>query len=257
MSSSYLDIIRRYYPTADYSELLGRELIKYLELQGYQPNQVMTANSICSDDINAMQFPHSVKGLLGPFNMGGLDGFPFTGLTGVNAFAHHMPDDGALLIFYAPHIGISKKGEPGLVRRIGQHHDSACCGAAKAAIDKIKTVSDEYPEITELDYQQDTIIRLFYRYRESILSAPHPIIAATEVMYNAIDERINLLIELSASTFKGKHLVLAGGIFINVDDGDQSCVVYKKLETINLLTKEKKDHLQGFTGWFNKKHGSH
>jgi hypothetical protein len=259
MPHTYLNIIRNYYPNANYSEVLGKELIEYLAEQGFDPGQIMLANSICSDDINAMQFPHSVKGLLGPFFLGGLNGFPFTGLTGVQAFAHHMPDDGGLLIFYAPHIGISihdhPKGKPGWVRRNGQHHDSTCCGAAMAAIEKIKGDITLYPGITELDYQEDTIVRLFYDHKEKILNAGYPIMAATDVMLKAIEERINLLIETSYKEFSGKYLLLVGGIFINVDEveGAQSCVAFSKIETINLHTKERKNHLPQFTGWFNKK----
>lgn len=258
---SYLPIIRNYYPAANHSDFLGQQLINYLKDQGYQPDQVMTANSICSDDINAMQFPHSVKDLLGPFNMGGLDGFPFTGLTGVKAFAHHMPDNGALLIFYAPHIGISihdhPQGKPGLVRRKGQHHDSACCGAAAGAIERIREINQQYPDITELDYQEDTIIRLFYSHKEEILHARYPIITATDVMYHAIKERIKILIEKAAAEFRGKYLVLVGGIFINVDDGARSCAEYRNFETLDLHTMVKQDHLQDFGSWLAAKKNHH
>ena len=48
--------------------------------------------------------------LLGPFKMGGLNGFPFTGLTGMSAFSSHVPDNGAVLIFYGP-ILVSQKKE--------------------------------------------------------------------------------------------------------------------------------------------------
>jgi hypothetical protein len=256
LSQSYLHIIQNYYPKANYSELLGKELIAYLKKMGYDPDEVMTANSICSDDISAMQFPHSVKHLLGPFNLGGLNGFPFTGITGVKAFAHHMPKDGALLIFYAPHIGISihdhPEGVPGKVMRKGQDHNSDCCGAAKEAIHRIEKMVALYPENTELDYQEDTIERIFYEYKEQILSAKYPIMAATEVMYYAIRKRISLLIEKTIAEFKGKLLILAGGIFINVDYGAKSCAEYKNLEEIDLKTKIKKDHINDFMAFLKK-----
>ena len=49
--------------------------------------------------------------------MGGLDGFPFTGLTGMGAFASHVPDDGAVFVYYGPHIGITKDGVIGEIHR--------------------------------------------------------------------------------------------------------------------------------------------
>lgn len=243
MSLSYLNIIRSYYPTAFYAETLENEILEYLKRAGFAPEEVMTANSVCSDDINAMQFPITESGLLGPFYLGGLDGFPFTGLTGMQAFAHHMPEEGALLIYFGPHIGITAKGAIGKVRRIGQDHDSDCCGAAQAALKKI---NDQPQNPTLLDYQEDTIVTLFQMHKKRIETAIDPIQEATEVMYEAIRERIHLLIDHSRDTFKGKHLILIGSIFINVDEGSEACVDQRSFQTINLRTNEVTNHLEKF-----------
>jgi len=244
MPHSYLHTIRSYYPNADYAGTLQDELLAYLKMIGFKPEEVMTANSICSDDINAMQFPITNTGLLGPFYLGGLDGFPFTGLTGVQAFAHHMPKEGALLIYYGPHIGITKEGVIGKVLRDGQDHESNCCGAAQAALDQINNRPQE-PSL--LDYQQDTIVQLFQKNKERIEDDPYPIQEATEVMFDAIEERLHLLIAKSRAEFNGKYLILVGSIFINVDEGSDSCIVYKGFKTTNLHTMEEKDHLAAFT----------
>ncbi|MCK9635069.1 hypothetical protein V3O24_16335 [Methylobacter sp. Wu8] len=249
MNNSYLKTIRKYYPNAIYSEIFGKLVIEYLKQIGFNPDEVMTANSICSDDINAMQFSISDSGLLGPFYLGGLDGFPFTGLTGIQAFAHHMPEDGALLIFYGPHIGITKEGKIGKVVRRGQDHESNCCGAAQAALDKI---NDKPQEPSLLDYQEDTIVQLFQQNKVRIEDEPYPIQEATEVMYEAVQERIHLLITKSKDEFVGKYLILIGSIFINVDEGADSCITYKEFRTINLDTNEEKDHLKGFVTYLAK-----
>ena len=243
MNNSYLETIRDYYPNANYSEILGKELLAFLEEIGFNPEEVMTANCICSDDINAMQFPITNTGLLGPFYLGGLDGFPFTGLTGVQAFAHHMPENGALLIYYGPHIGITEKGEIGKVLRDGQDHQSNCCGAAQAALGKI---NDKPQELSLLDYQEDTIVQLFQKNKVRIEDTPFPIQEATEVMFEAIEQRLDLLIAQSKEEFKGKYLILVGTIFINVDTGADSCVAYRRFKVRNLHTNEEKDHLVGF-----------
>jgi hypothetical protein len=39
----------------------------------------MLADSVCSDDLNIIQYPARTQEFLGPFKMGGLDGFPFIG----------------------------------------------------------------------------------------------------------------------------------------------------------------------------------
>lgn len=243
MSRSYLDTIRNYYPIANYAEILGKEVLEYLRQIGFEPEEVMTANSICSDDINAMQFPISDSGLLGPFYLGGLDGFPFTGLTGMQAFAHHMPENGALLIYYGPHIGITAQGVIGKVLRVGQDHDSDCCGAAQGALKKI---NDLPQRTTLLDYQEDTIVDLFQANKRRIEAARYPIQEATEVMYDATRERIRLLIDHSRETFRGKYLIVIGAIYINVDEGSKACTAYRSFDTIDLKTHKVTNHLDKF-----------
>ncbi|MES2556919.1 MAG: hypothetical protein V4604_12255 [Bacteroidota bacterium] len=243
MSQSYLQTIRSYYPKAFYAGTLEKEILEYLKRVGFKPGEVMAANSVCSDDVNAMQFSITDTGLLGPFYLGGLDGFPFTGLTGIQAFAHHMPEEGALLIYFGPHIGITEKGGIGKIRRIGQDHDSDCCGAAQAALKKL---NDQPKPPTLLDYQQDNIVTLFQMHKQRIETAIDPIQEATEVMYEAIAERIHLLIDHSRDTFKGKHAILIGSVFINVDEGSEACVDQRLFQTINLKTGEVVSHKEKF-----------
>jgi len=94
----------------------------------------MLADSIWSDDVNSIQYPARALDSLGPFKMVGLDGLPFTGLTGMGAFASHVPDEDAVLIYYGPHIGITKDDKFVEIHCIGQTKNTGCCGAAKGAV---------------------------------------------------------------------------------------------------------------------------
>ena len=133
-----LEIIRNHYPNAITTIDSVNRLIDFVEENlDLEPMQVMLADSICSDDVNSIQYPARVQEFLGPFKMGGLDGFPFTGLTGMGAFASHVPDEGAVFIYYGPHIGITKTGTIGEIHRFGQSKNSSCCGAAKGALNKL------------------------------------------------------------------------------------------------------------------------
>ena len=58
--------------------------------------------------------------------MGGLAGFPFGGVTGFGAMAHHIPDNGSCLVVYGPHVGIDSRGIVGTVERRGRKHGGAC-----------------------------------------------------------------------------------------------------------------------------------
>jgi Limiting CO2-inducible proteins B/C beta carbonyic anhydrases len=138
MNNEHLNTVRKWYPRALTSIDTVNRLLDTIEKHlGLKPHQLMHADSMCCDDVNAIQYPPRAYEMLGPFHLGGLDGFPFAGITGMNAFAHHVPENGAVIIFYAPHIGITKDGTIGEISRIGQSKNSACCGAAKGALNKL------------------------------------------------------------------------------------------------------------------------
>lgn len=122
-----LAVIHKWYPKAITTIDSVNKIIDFVEYElDLEPKQVMLADSICSDDVNSIQYPARTQEFLGPFKMGGLDGFPFTGLTGMGAFASHVPDDGAVFVYYGPHIGITKDGVIGEIHRLGQSKNSGC-----------------------------------------------------------------------------------------------------------------------------------
>jgi hypothetical protein len=235
-----LRVVRTHFPNAlTTSETVHRILDLIHDQLNINPNQIMLADSICSDDVNTMEYPQRAYEMLGPFKMGGLNGFPFTGLTGMSAFANHVPEDGAVFIYYAPHIGITKQGIAGEINRVGQHKPSSCCGAAKAALTKLLNGSIQEGMISELDYQQNTIEQIFHRQEDRILTSSNPLIEATHVMYEAINERINLLV--SKTEYPCKYLVLMGGILINGDYDMGSFNACQRFEIIDLRARKSTD----------------
>ncbi|MES2558129.1 MAG: hypothetical protein V4590_00195 [Bacteroidota bacterium] len=241
-----LSIIRSYYPNAITTIDSVNKLIDFVEDKlDLEPSQIMQADSICSDDVNSIQYPARSHEFLGPFKMGGLDGFPFTGLTGMGAFASHVPDEGAVFIYYGPHIGISKNGTIGEINRFGQQHNTACCGAAKGALHKLIHNEIAAGAITELDYQMNTIEQILYKQKNRILNASNQIYEATEVIYEAIDERINELV--SQTHYHCKYVILMGAILINSDTDMGSYTSTKRFDVIDLTTGERETLLPLFT----------
>jgi Limiting CO2-inducible proteins B/C beta carbonyic anhydrases len=237
-----LAIIRQYYPTAITTIDSVNRLIDFVEEQlDLEPSQIMLADSICSDDVNSIQYPARAHEFLGPFKMGGLDGFPFTGLTGMGAFASHVPDDGAVFIYYGPHIGISKNGVIGEINRFGQSKNTGCCGAAKGALGKLLNNQVTAGNITELDYQMNTIEQILYNQKERILSAANHLYEATEVIYEAIDTRINELVE--KTKYNCKYVILVGAVLINSDTDMGSFTASKRFDVIDLKTGKRNDYL--------------
>lgn len=230
-----LDAIRSRYPNALSTGDTVDALLDLMEHRlGIEPGQIMLADSICSDDLNIIEYPKRAYEMLGPFKLGGLDGFPFAGLTGMGAFAHHVPSDGAVFVFHGPHIGVSKEGDTGRILRPGQARHSPCCGAIRSAIDKMMTSGIVPGEITDLDYQQNTIEQILLPHRDRIVGARCAVAESTEVMYAAIEERIDILV--SRTKYPCRYLVIMGGVLINSDYDVGSFCSLRRLICIDMVT---------------------
>lgn len=240
-----LSIIRTWYPNAITTIDSVNKFIDYVEWElDLEPAHIMLADSICSDDVNSIQYPSRTREFLGPFKMGGLDGYPFTGLTGMGAFASHVPDEGAVFIYYGPHIGITKTGTIGEIQRFGQHKNSGCCGAAKGALSKLLKNQITEGHITEMDYQMNTIEQILLKQKDRVMNAATPIHEATEVIYEAIDQRINELVE--KTNYNCKYVILMGAILINSDSDMGSYSSTKRFDIIDLTTKERQNLIDRF-----------
>ncbi|MEP7276485.1 MAG: hypothetical protein ABI812_09035 [Betaproteobacteria bacterium] len=242
-----LAVVRNRYPNAlSTADTVDRLLDLMRTRLGVTPGRIVLGDSICSDDLNAIEYPPRAYEMLGPFKLGGLDGFPFAGLTGMGAFAHHVPADGAVFLFHGPHIGISKAGETGVLLRPGQSHPSACCGAVSAAIAKLIAGNVAAGEITELDYQQNTIEQILLPHRARIADAASPVVEATEIMYAAIEARIDAL--AARTTYPCRHLVVMGGVLINSDFDAGSFCCFRRLVHIDQESGKRDDWLPSLVG---------
>lgn len=235
-----MEAITRFYPRAvKVSDFISRCYRLLREGYSLEPRKVLVAQSNCSDDINSIQYPQGVRQTLGPFNLGGLGGYPFCGLTGMNAFAHHVPSDGAAVIYYDPHIGIGKTGTPGTILRVGQAHHTFCCGAVIKALLSV-TTGNRLPE-NPLDYQELLLERLLLRSADRIQNAANELIEAVDVIYEAIGASIDQLI--AETHFTGKYLFVFGGITVNGDLDAESYIEPRRFDVHNLQTREKTSEL--------------
>lgn len=240
-----LALVRAHYPTAITTADAVERFVDMVEEDfDLEARYIMLADSICADDVNTIQYPTAASEFLGPFKMGGLDGFPFTGLTGMNAFAHHVPDKGAVFVYYGPHIGISAKGRVGEINRIGMADASGCCGAAKGALGKLLDGKIEHGHVTDLDYQMNTIEQILLAGEARIRAAAIPLKEATEVIYEAIDRRIEQLV--AATDYPCRYVFLMGAILINSDPDVGSFSATRKFVVIDKKKGERTDLLGRF-----------
>lgn len=230
MLEAALQTIRTIYPEARTTHETVTRMLAVLKSElGLAPQQVMHADSICSDDLNSIEYPKEAYEMLGPFKLGG----------GMGAFAHHVPEDGAVFVFHAPHIGITKQGTLGETLRPGQSAASACCGAARGALAKLERGELIEGAIDELDYQQNTLEQILLRERERVLGASDRIHASTEVLYEAIEKRIDVL--AGRTKYPCKHVVIMGGILINGDHDVGSFCDVRRLVHVDVATGNRTD----------------
>jgi hypothetical protein len=163
----------------------------------------------------------------------------------MGAFASHVPDEGAVFIYYGPHIGITKNGTIGEIHRFGQSRNSGCCGAAKGELGKLTNNQIIAGNVTDLDYQMNIIEQILLNEKARILNAQTPLYEATEVMYESIDIRINELVD--KTSYNCKYVILVGAILINSDSDMGSFTEVRRFDVIDLASNARKNHLEYMT----------
>ena len=196
---------------------------------GIVTSRLLMAISVCSDE-NINSIRDSFHVVNGPFFLGGLAGFPHTGLTGMTAFAHHVPDTGVPIILYGPHIGVSATGELGKMRRYQQKHDSGSCGALLLALNRIKegAVADS----RDHDGQQLHLEHTLEKEKDQIIGSDNELKAITEAAYTDIDHQIRQILSATKNEFPTKMAVLLGAILINTDHGVDDFLDIRRFEVV-------------------------
>jgi hypothetical protein len=151
------------FPTAILAGDLDKVIANTLRSRGFTPANTLFGHSVCSDEVNnrkEQMIPLMVNRWQEGFALGGLGGLPFVGKSGFGAYLHHVPDNGKLLIMFAPHVGIDAEGRVGGLQRVGQAKVSSACGAAigayKALQDKQEPPCDPPLVLESAKPEQDT-----------------------------------------------------------------------------------------------------
>ena len=190
-------------------------LLKYLKTKyGISSEQILLGASTCVDDIIYTKNFHAHPEIKGPFHLGGLAGLPFTGVSGLEAFAHHIPNEGTMLLMIEPHIGISEKGGWGYILRPEQQAGSSCCGALMGTLNQLKNGTKQ--AITEEDYQGGKILELAEHHRKEIMSARNPILELTRITSLEAERQIKEHV-LDVHLDHIKYVVIVTGVLINTD----------------------------------------
>jgi hypothetical protein len=115
---------------------------KVLDKMGFTDDNTLYADCSCPDEINHNDPGEDITSLFMHrwgeiFPLSGLAGLPFAGKTGWAAFSSHTPEDGNIMVLFAPHVGIDCDGNIGKVHREGIKDSTTACGAAVGAYNAI------------------------------------------------------------------------------------------------------------------------
>ncbi|MEL6633929.1 MAG: hypothetical protein AAFQ83_20850 [Bacteroidota bacterium] len=226
-------VVKSHFPNAKDAKDTSIHFLGKMQLEHeIDISKVLMATSVCSDDINVPSTTF-FNVLFGPFIMGGLGGIPFSGQTGMTAFAHHIPDEGSAFIFYGPHIGITLDGELGKMYRPRQEDTGNSCGALMLALSRLQD-GNYRPVLNEDDYQQMKLEESLLPYRDEIVNSDNPQKAITEATFKIIDKKIHEYIKTCKDEFHGDRVTLLGGIIINTDYGLDDYFDTRNFEVIDL-----------------------
>lgn len=205
-------------------------------LPGFTKSNTLLCTSVCSDEVNA-GFINVLGGTYGKaFNLAGLGGVPYVGISGMGAAVSHIPDQGNIIIVVGSHVGYSPSKELlGKVRRSGKDKLSGACGAAIGALAKVKegvTVKDLKESETNnnkppkdfmdqiQDIQEDYIIEQLLASTNKPKDFSDDTDATAWVTYEVLDiaqQRLKSIIDpiTRSPSFSTANLVVLGGVLIN------------------------------------------
>lgn len=161
-------------------------------------------------------------------NIGGLGGFPFQGLSALRSVPGNGSSYEALVILYAADIDLNDE-------LTGAEQVSA----TNMAMGKLMANRILLDHVSDLDYQMNFIEQVLHRDQRRIKSADYPLLEAAEVMYEVIDNRMQLL--SSKTEYQCRYVILAGGIQINDRESNESHFIFKRFDCVEVLTKTKID----------------
>jgi len=215
---------KKAFPTALLSSDADEAIAKTLYRRGFTPKNTILAHSICSDEVNnapEQLVPLMMKRWEEGFSLGGLAGVPFAGKSGFAACLHHVPDNGKLLIMFAPHVGIDATGKLGALQRDGQVKVSSACGAAVGAYKALQTkaaasVPDNEADPESFDPQLQSIVTMLKPRLEGIEMAIDPITYVTYQLYAIIRDKVCDCVSQTPELWEfTNEVALVGGIMIN------------------------------------------
>ena len=217
--ASFDKLVKKNFPGAISNKELETKVAGILETKGLTPANTLLCTSLCCDEL-ARSLEDDLNRVYGHnFNLGGLSGFPFAGITGFGAMSAHVPDGGYCLLVHGPHVGITQDGVIGKVERSGIALVDSCCGSAIAASNYLKGITDGGAKITTKlqqfsDFQQGAVQELILPFGKRLNEAENRMRELPYALYDSQDILVRDIISSGSGGIKS-GLALLSGIQIN------------------------------------------
>ena len=223
------------------SEVWGTYTTEFITNDGIPSTDIVLAEGICSDDVDAAYLPGNIGGwptsinsFLGPFMSGGLAGYPFVGSVGFGAFASHVATElgGTLFVTSMPHIGVTEDGRSGRMLRRGKANSLTdnTCGAVAGAINQVVNELSSAPsqdnapfnnenysfwKLTDILWPHKATLSGFTGTSEEIYNKQ--MIYATETIRDSAYDYIIANLPAATEANTENDVYFLSGIFINSD----------------------------------------
>jgi hypothetical protein len=223
------------------SEVWGTYTTEYITNEGIPSTDIILAEGICSDDVDAAYLPGNIGGwptsinsFLGPFMSGGLAGYPFVGSVGFGAFASHVATTlgGTLFVTSMPHIGVTEEGSSGRMLRRGKSDSLTdnTCGAVWGAINQVVNVlstapSQDNPPFDNGNYSFWKLTDILWPYKSTLTGFTgtaeeiynKQMIFATETIRDSAYQYVIDYLPGATEANTENDVYFLSGIFINSD----------------------------------------
>jgi hypothetical protein len=223
------------------SEVWGTYTTEYITNEGIPSTDIILAEGICSDDVDAAYLPGNIGGwptsinsFLGPFMSGGLAGYPFVGSVGFGAFSSHVATTlgGTLFVTSMPHIGVTDDGRSGRMLRRGKSDSITdnTCGAVWGAINQVVNVLSAAPNQSNAPFNNGNysfwkLTDILWPYKSTLTGFTgtseviynKQMVFATETIRDSAYDYIIANLPAATTANTDNDVYFLSGIFINSD----------------------------------------
>ena len=139
-AKTFDEALEQYFPNALPTTVIATEVENCLSLHKFTRGNSIFATCVCPDEVNSKpkSLTHALQSALtdlnGSFQLGGLAGLPYLGVSGMKNFLSHAPKNGKVFILFGSHVGITDEGVVGNVERLGRGGTTLDCDTTLNAL---------------------------------------------------------------------------------------------------------------------------